>query len=577
MQVREIPFLRLTVPLCAGVIVAECLPQLLYSAAALVLITLITVTVRLFRRSHQPDIIYGAAITLFFVSTGYILRDQERRRPGELEASRQEISLRLSGYPSASSGGCSIRARIISVSKNDTLTRPVGSMLLRFMSDTIPSQWKPGDIVQLMVRPLKITNNGNPCEFNYVRWMEGQGIRYMAFFRAADITGFSEGSHRTIREEALRAANGLAGILRRAGLQREELGLVLALTIGDKELLERDHLTSFSRSGVMHVMAVSGLHVGMVQMALSWMLFFLRGRLRRVKTVIIVPALWGFAFITGLTPSVLRATIMFTFLQTGNILHRPATSMNNLLASAFILTAAHPGVIFEAGFQLSYIAVAFIVIFYSRLYRLLKFESRVADYFWQIIAVSLVAQAGTLALSIRLFNIFPLLFLPANIVIIPVAFLVLMLAILLLVTSPFPALSSLFAILLDRLASFTLGFTGLISSARHGVIQDIGMSSAETIMLTITSALLLASLFRLTTGIKPFLVAATLLLMCNIIKTVEESHHERVITYKIRGDSLTVRQHGRRLILPSPPGEIPSEIRRHAVTRGLKIEHIEPG
>jgi competence protein ComEC len=110
----------------------------------------------------------------------------------------------------------------------------------------------------VQIRPVRVENNGNPCEFNYRRWLEGQGIRYMAFFRASDITGYFPPVRRTVRESSLVAAHGMTDAFRRAGLQGEELGLVMALTIGDKELLEKDRLTSFSRSGAMHIMAVSG-------------------------------------------------------------------------------------------------------------------------------------------------------------------------------------------------------------------------------------------------------------------------------------------------------------------------------
>jgi competence protein ComEC len=105
----------------------------------------------------------------------------------------------------------------------------------------------------------------------------------------------------------------------------------------------------------MHIMACVRMLVGMISMVLSWLLFFMKGRLKQVRPLIIVPALWVFAFITGLSPSVLRATIMFTFLQAGNLITRPAAGMNNLLASAVLIVAGHPGVIFEAGFQLSYL------------------------------------------------------------------------------------------------------------------------------------------------------------------------------------------------------------------------------
>ncbi len=578
MEFRKIPFLRLTVPLCAGVIWAEYLPCLIVATAGVALLALAVMSLRLMHRGYHEDTVSGAALILFLLTAGYLLRSAERMKLDEPDAGRQEITLRLSGYPDRGNNGCSLRARILSAGNADTVTSPQGSMLLWFITDTIPSAWKPGDIIRLRARPVKIENNGNPCEFNYRRYMEGQGIKYMAFFRSGDITGFQSGSHRTVRERSLIVAHGMIEAFRRAGLEGESLGLITALTIGDKELLEKERLTSFSRSGAMHIMAVSGLHVGMISMALSWLLFFMKGRLRRARALIIVPALWGFAFITGLTPSVLRATIMFTFLQAGGILNRPAAGMNNLLASAFIIIAAHPSVIFEAGFQLSYIAVGFIITFYAPLYRLVKIRNRLFDYLWQMTAVSLVAQAGTLALSVRLFNIFPLMFLLTNIVVIPISFAVLVLAMLMLAASPLPAIASFLALLLDRLAGFTLSFTAAISSTDHGVISNIGMSATETILLTVTSALLLTALLRTSRiTLRPFLAAAILLVACNGVKTVKEMHRDRVITYNIRGDRLTVRQHGRILLVPFSQGGIPPEVRKHADTRGLKIELIDPG
>ena len=578
MQFREKPFLRLYAPLCAGVIVAEAAPPLTAVAWTLAALSAAVMTLRLFRKSYFSDVLFGTAIILFLFAAGILLRTGEKARTSELSERRQLVTVRLSGYPEKRNASWSFRARIISVTEDDSVRHARGSLMLWFMSDTLPSEWKPGDQMTLRLKPRRVENNGNPCEFNYRRYLEGQGIKQMAFFRAADIIDYRNDGRRTVRESSLIAAHAMTGAFRRAGLSGEELGLVTALTIGDKELLDKEQLTSFSRSGAMHIMAVSGLHVGMISMALSGMLFFLRGRMKIIRPLIIVPALWGFAFITGMSPSVLRATIMFTFLQAGSLLHRPAPAMNSLLASAFILTAARPAVLFEAGFQLSYLAVAFIITFYYPFYRLLRIKNRIADWFWQMTAVSLVAQAGTLALTVRLFNIFPLLFLLTNIVVIPISFIVLLLAMLLLVTAAFPPLSALIALILEHLARFTLSFTGVISSMNHGVIMNIGMSSAETILLTAATALLLTSLLRVQKmTLKPFIVTMLLLIGCNMVKTVQEMRRERVIVYNIRGSELKVRQHGRLLLVPSGDGLVPAEVRRHADTRGLKIEVIDPG
>ncbi len=557
---------------------ADLLPRFAVAAGITAMIAFVVMTLRLSRKEYSSDTLFGALLAIFIFTAGYLLRHNDLRRCGHLEESRQTVTVRLSEYPHKKNASYSFRAAIISVAGSDGLTAPRGSLLLYFISDTLPSRWQPGDQLRLHLTPRMIRNSGNPCEFNYSRYMEGRGIRYTGFFRARDIISHLPAARLTVRERSQRTAHALIALFAKAGLRNEGLGVVTALTLGDRDLLDREHLDAFARSGVMHIMAVSGLHVGMISMALSWMLFFLRGRLKPLKTVITVPLLWGFAFITGLSPSVLRATIMFTFLQAGTLTRRPASSMNNLLASAFIMTAARPAVLFEAGFQLSYLAVAFIILFYNRFSGLIRPGNRVIRYIWQVTALSLVAQAGTMALTVRLFNIFPLLFPLSNILVVPITFLVLMLTLLLIVTSPIPFLSSFTALLLDWIAGLMLRITGTIGSVDRAVLGDIGFTAAETMLLTVAMALLLASLLRVyRITVRPFIVAALLFAVCNTFKISLESNKEGPVTYNIRGSELKAWQQGRLLLVTSSDGTVPAEVRKHAAIRGLKIEVIEPG
>lgn len=578
MHIREIPFLRLFVPLCAGVIVAELLQHFAVAAGITALAAFVVMTLRLSRKEYTSDTLFGVLLAIFIFSAGYLLRLNDLRRCSFLNESRQSVIVRLSEYPHKKNASYSFRATVIGVAGSDGITTPRGSLLLYFISDTLPSRWQPGDQLQLHLTPRMIKNSGNPCEFNYRRYMEGRGIRYSGFFRARDIVSHMPAGRLTVRERSQRTAHALIALFAGAGLRDEGLGVVTALTLGDRELLDREHLEAFSRSGVMHIMAVSGLHVGMISMALSWMLFFLRGRLKPLKALITMPLLWVFAFITGLSPSVLRATIMFTFLQAGTLTRRPASSMNSLMASAFILTAARPAVLFEAGFQLSYLAVAFIILFYNRFSGLVSPGNRVIRYIWQVTALSLVAQAGTMALTVRLFNIFPLLFPLANILVVPITFLVLMLTLLLIITSPIPFLSSFTALLLDRLAGLMLRITAAIGSVDRAVLGDIGFTATETVLLTVAIALLLASLLRINKmTVRPFIVAALLFLACNTFKINRESTKEGPVTYHIRGAGIKAWQQGRLLLVAPPDGAVPAEVRKHAAIRGLKIEVIEPG
>lgn len=601
---------------------AELLPRLAVAAGISALIAFVVMTVRLSRKLYSSDTIFGAFLSVFLFSAGYLLHLNGHRGWAPLAETRQTITVRVSEYPRRKNASYSFRAAIMAVAGNDGTavahgrygpennsvprdstvppagtdqggtvlrqprgntapkgdTTPRGSMLLYFIGDTLPAPWQPGDQLQLHITPRMISNNGNPCEFNYRRYMDGRGIRYTGFFRARDIVGHRQAARLTVRERSQKTAHSLTALFAAAGLQDDGLGVITALTLGDRELLDREQLDAFARSGVMHIMAVSGLHVGMISMALSWMLFFLRGRLKPLKAVITVPLLWVFAFITGLSPSVLRATIMFTFLQAGTLTHRPASSMNSLLASAFIMTAARPAVLFEAGFQLSYLAVAFIILFFSRFSGLLRPGNRILRYIWQVTALSLVAQAGTMALTVRLFNIFPLLFPLSNILVVPITFLILMLTLFLIMVSPIHFLSSFTASLLDWLAGLMLRITGTIGSVDRAVIGDIGFTIPETVLLTLAMALLLISLLRVyRITLRPFIVAALLFTACNTLKISRESKKEGAVTYNIRGTEVKAWQQGRLLMVTPPGGIIPAEVRKHAAIRGLKIDVVEPG
>lgn len=578
MHFRDIPFLRLYAPLCAGVLAAETAPAADTAAWILLAVAAAAMTIRIAYKGYFTDLVYGCAVISFLMASGYLLHTSGKRRITAFDERRDTFLVRVAEYPEKKSSGHAFRAKIISAGAEGNEYHPAGSLLLYFISDTITPEWKPGDRLLIRTTPRPVRNNGNPCEFNYRRYLEGQGVRYLGFIRSNDIVEYRPSAYLTLRERSLRAARMMINAFEKAGLEGEELGLVTALTIGDKDLLDREQLTSFSRAGAMHIMAVSGMHVGMISLGLSYMLFFMRRRFRIARALIITTALWGFAFVTGMSPSVLRATIMFTFLQAGTLMNRPAAAMNSLLASAFILTAARPAVLFEAGFQLSYLAVAFILLFYDPLYRVIKARSRPIDWLWQMTAVSLVAQAGTLALSVRLFNMFPLLFLATNIIVIPVSFAVMALAFLLLLFSPFGPVASLIASLLKVLSKITLGYTGMISSMHHGVIENIGLTSAEAILLTLSVALLLTSLLQVgKITLKPFVAALALFFAFGIFKNVTESREKTVVVYNIRGREMRALQQGRRLFVPAGQGELPAEVRKHAAERGLKIEILQPG
>jgi competence protein ComEC len=172
-----------------------------------------------------------------------------------------------------------------------------------------------------------------------------------------------------LRQKAINLRAYLINQYKKVGLSDDELGLISALALGSKDELGEKVKKSFQTVGASHILSVSGMHVGIIYVALEFMLnFFFRNRKHLFKFLIIAFFLWFYAFLTGLSPSVLRATVMFSFVLFGKILNKPLNIYNSLAASAFFLLLFNPYLIFNVGFQLSYLAVAGIVFLYPKIY-----------------------------------------------------------------------------------------------------------------------------------------------------------------------------------------------------------------
>ena len=303
----------------------------------------------------------------------------------------------------------------------------------------------------LLVR-TRVRRGGLLGDFDYGRYLRLQGVVGQAYCRS--------GQWRLVAHEAKtpwfapkRWQHRLYEQYRAWGIQGAELGTLSAITLGYKEDLDPDVLRSFQKSGAAHVLAVSGLHTGIIYAVLCWLLSaggWLKPRYRQrvwrcVFSVLIIVALWGYALLTGMTPSVVRSVVMLTLFEVGSVLLRETISMNLLAATAFWVLVVRPTDLFSVSFQLSFAAVASILLFYPSFSRLFpvawirnKWIRRVANYVAGILAVSLAAQLGTMPLTMYYFGQCSNYFLLTNLLVIPLAWLVVVGAVVLLITGHIP-------------------------------------------------------------------------------------------------------------------------------------------
>lgn len=314
---------------------------------------------------------------------------------------------------------------------------PTRETIVLYNADSLSNaNSKPGMIIHFESKLFPISSSNNPGAFNYQRFMLREGIRYQVYLRKGfTITEFEK---KTLAILALEVQAWLMDRYREAGIKGDEFAVLSALTLGNKNYLSNELKSSFASSGAMHVLAVSGLHVGIIYIILKLLLKPLY-RLKRTLYLnmgIIVAALWAYAFITGLSPSVLRSCTMFSFITIGEHLHRRSNFYNILAASAFFLLIGNPNILYKVGFQLSYAAVASIVFFQPKIAALLHPQNRILKWLWDLTAVSLAAQIGTFPISIHYFQQFPVYFWLSNFVAIPAAGLLLYLAFFFFLTLP---------------------------------------------------------------------------------------------------------------------------------------------
>lgn len=337
-------------------------------------------------------------------------------------------------------------------------------------------------IVHGFAYPIKPSMN--PGVFDYRAYLEGQNIFMADFVMSDEWVVYGKKPQRNLIDYALFAQATCAKVIRKYIDDSQAEGILLALVLGLKTGLDDSLQEAYATAGVIHILAVSGLHVGIIYSVLLLCLRWLRRKMIVFATICLV-VLWAFAFITGLSPSVMRAATMFSFIVVAKAWGRETNIYNTIAASAFFLLLINPFYLQSVGFQLSYLAVLGIVFLYPKFYPLVYFQSRIADEIWKLMCVSLSAQLAVFPLTTYYFNQFPLYFLLANIVLVPAAFVMLSMGLTLLASSFIPPLATMVGNLLNFIVSYLNHFVFWISYLPLSRLSGLYVSGWQTFILMI--------------------------------------------------------------------------------------------
>ncbi|WP_234733871.1 ComEC/Rec2 family competence protein [Tellurirhabdus bombi] len=552
------PFVRYVTALSIGIIV--CLYKKDNFSLALILTGVsggsFLVTALFQRKGSFGRLVSGLSGLIFLAGLGWLVtyRHTASNDPTNLTHSQQPIR----AYEGVVNTQAEQREKTFRLEvsvrrvRTDSSWQTASGTVLVYLDKNVAQKPRYGDVWLIRGSPKAVDPPRNPGQFNYKRFLAHRQIYHQQYVRPADrqVIGYAPASRLTALAFTVNA--WADSVFTHHVGTGQEFAIVKAMILGVRDSIDPELQQAYSAAGAVHVLSVSGLHVGVLFAALTFLLGFLKNhdKGRYVFFALMLGLLWFYALMTGFSAPVLRSAFMFSLILLGQVLNRKHTMINTLAASAFLILLIDPFAITTAGFQLSYLAVGGLTLWQRPLYQSLRFENYWVDSLWKITSVALVAQLATFPLSVYYFHQFPTYFWLANPLVIPLSSLVLILAMALLAVSWIPLLSMLLGMGVYA-AMWALNQSILLTEKLpYSVLKGLVLTPLE---LALLSALLLSLIVLLTERKKAWLWGALgcgSFLMASVSWTHQAQNRQRLtivhavprntVVAQVRGRSATI-------------------------------------
>lgn len=555
-----LPFLKILIPFVAGIFVA------IYSdfswwffVPILLMLTSIVYGVEFWANKKLvaiPKLSLGAAIILLFFLLGFVRVDTFRdiNRPSHFSKTKATFyKIKVIDIPEVKYNNVRFRAKVESASSADSITSRTGNALVYW--DTACTRLPTvGEEYWVSSKLHAIPFPKNPNEFNYKEYLSYYNIYYKTYVKSNSQFRLAQENTSWLNALIVNIRNNTLQIFKTYLKDHSTYLMAQALVLGGKNKLDVETKSHFAHTGTLHVLAVSGLHVGIIFLILG---FITKGLLRLkngkyLRVLFMLLSIWIYALVTGFSPSVQRASIMFTLLTIGKLYQAKANGINTLFASAFLMLSFNPFLIVNVGFQLSYAAVLGIMLMYKPIYNLFAFSSiknkvlwTVVDKAWAVCAISFAAQLATFPISVFYFGQFPIYFLFSNLVVIPMVFALLCLAVSLVLLHFIPILAKGIAFLFHCIAKFVLYSVSGVAKLPFAYASGLHLEFWQVIWLYLIISLFIAFLHyqRLKFMNFSLLGIAMLLLFINV-RYIRKSGVQKVVLHSVRKSQVLTFIHG---------------------------------
>jgi competence protein ComEC len=558
---NKYPFFRLIIPFAAGILIAIHLPK----PAVLEMIHLILICCALFLAAlaghffsaYQNRWLSGFLIYLFTLTAGYSLTIVQTEKYYSSHYSNylnrgQVYVVRISEPPSERARSVRVFGKVRYVMDSVVSERTTGKVLLYFEKDSTALQLEYGDLLLIQSRISPTEPPGNPHQFNYKNFLANSGVYHQAYIRSDSWRRIDSNLVNPVFDFSFKARMKMLRILEKNGLAGNEFAVTSAILLGYDDLMEPELREKYAGAGALHVLCVSGLHVGIIFFIMNFLLKRLDRKKsgRIIKFLVLILSIWAYAFITGLSPSVMRAGVMFSLFSWRELSKEKSNPYNVLAASAFILLTIDPYLITKVGFQLSYAAVLAIISMFDPIYKLLVFKNVVIDYFWKLTVVSIAAQAGTFPLAIFYFNQFPLYFLLSNLIVIPLVWLILYTGIITIILS---AIWSGFSMLAGKVLYYEVWAVNFsvdwVNTLPHAKIDGLVLLLPQVILIYLLIIFAFRAYVRKYPGYLIGVLSVAVLLMLGFVyQRYDALQQKKLVVYQVNGHTAIDVFFGNRVI-----------------------------
>lgn len=591
---KKAPFIRYLFPLMAGIVLQwqlQIQPIVLWILFVVPLTTTLCFFFIPFFNRYKLSVIVGLSITGMFIAIGGLLSwykniHHDKEWFGHKYENGNSLLVTLTEELVEKDKSFKATASVDLLCNNGSWIKSNGTIILYFKKDSsFPDLFYGSQLI--INKPLQeITNSRNPGGFDYKRYSLFQGITHQVYLATSIGSGKEnefEVLSTTIKKPVRQFINTIRAkvlnILRKNIMGEKELGLAEALLIGYKDDLDKSLVQSYSNTGVVHVIAISGLHLGLIYWLLTWLFKPLqRRKLKWLRPVFILTGLWLFSLLAGAQPSVLRSAVMFTCIVLSDSLERRSSIFNGLALSALLLLCINPFWLWDVGFQLSYAAVLSIVIFMQPIYHLFYIRNKLFDFIWKLNAVTIAAQILTLPISIYHFHQFPTTFLLTNFVAVPLSSLILLAEILLCIISFIPVVAAFGGKTISFLIWIMNSYIEKIELLPYSLWDSLQISIPQAILLLgVASGLGFWLMEKNKAGLKYALVALFACMALRTFSFVKANTRQQLIVYNVPRKQAIDIIDGRKYLFVGDSGLLADEFIRNFHLKPSRILHrIEP-